>query len=430
MDDKQRLTYIYLFKWSVIAIASGLICSSVVHIFSLIIDYSTSILSVLPVPVFLWPAIGAVIAGGIIYKLQIHAAGEGIPSYIRGVRIHEGELLTSVTFFKFWAAVFTLGFYGNGGIVGPLGRVCSGIMSFIIRKIKIVFKKPDWHTASICGMAAAVGTIFHSSIGAGIFAVEIIKRAKMGYRDIFPAVLASSSAVLVCKTLGWRSFYHINVPGQFMNVGMLHALLIAIMLSGFGGALYVSFYGKMSRLFRRKEGNLLLKAVAGSASAGILVWFMNPSMMGASKGVIPALLGGEMDLIYGKLPVFMPAALVLLLMAVLKGAGNCITVASGMSAGFTGPAAIMGMLIGASVGYFFGIDPESPTFYAMVAAGFCGMLSSSMNIPLAAAIMTVEIFGLQYSFPAGFASVVGFQVTRHVTIYDYALEEGEDEDDY
>lgn len=90
----------------------------------------------------------------------------------------------------------------------------------------------------------------------------------------------------------------------------------------------------------------------------------------------------------------------------------------------------MGMLLGAFVANLFGLESTSPTYYAFLAAGFCGMIASSMNIPLAAAVMTVEIFGLHYSFPAGFAAVVGFQVTRHTTIYDFALKEAEEDDDH
>ncbi|MBN1760659.1 MAG: hypothetical protein JW863_20185 [Chitinispirillaceae bacterium] len=56
-------------------------------------------------------------------------------------------------------------------------------------------------------------------------------------------------------------------------------------------------------------------------------------------------------------------------------------------------------------------------------------LSGSMNIPLAAAVMTIELFGLQYSFPAGFSAVIGFQVMRHKTIYDYAVRDQERLDD-
>ncbi len=44
-----------------------------------------------------------------------------------------------------------------------------------------------------------------------------------------------------------------------------------------------------------------------------------------------------------------------------------------------------------------------------------------MNIPLAAAVMTIEIFGLQYSLAAGLAAIIGFQINRYQTIYDFAM---------
>jgi len=42
-------------------------------------------------------------------------------------------------------------------------------------------------------------------------------------------------------------------------------------------------------------------------------------------------------------------------------------------------------------------------------------------------VITTESFGLQYSFPAGLAAIVGFQVNRHRTIYDYAIPPGGDD---
>ena len=51
-------------------------------------------------------------------------------------------------------------------------------------------------------------------------------------------------------------------------------------------------------------------------------------------------------------------------------------------------------------------------------AAIIGMLLSST---LAAAVITIEIFGLATSFTAGLAAVIGFQITRHKTIYDYTV---------
>ena len=117
----------------------------------------------------------------------------------------------------------------------------------------------------------------------------------------------------------------------------------------------------------------------------------------------------------------LPIGLTLIVMLVFKAVFNCLTVGSGMSAGFAGPSILIGMLLGASMAYFLKIPIPSPSYYAFIAAGFSGMLASSMNVPLAAAVITTEIFGLNYSLPAGLAAIIGFQINRHHTIYDYAL---------
>jgi len=93
-----------------------------------------------------------------------------------------------------------------------------------------------------------------------------------------------------------------------------------------------------------------------------------------------------------------------------------------MSAGFTGPSALVGMLLGVSAASFLHIEIGSSTYFAFMAAGFSGMLSSSMNVPLAAAILSIEVFGLEYSFPAAVSSIIGFQMMRGSTIYSYATE--------
>lgn len=427
LKKQTRLSYQYLLKWIILSITAGIIGSVLVHFFVKFTSAILSTVSSFKLPIFIIPLIGAGVAGGIIYRLQPHAAGEGIPSYIRGVRIHKGDLLFSVTFYKFFAALATVATLGNGGLVGPLGRVCAGIMAAIAGKLKkwhVVFTQEDQHTAAVCGLAAAVGTIFHSSIGGGIFAVEIIQRARMGYKDLFPAILSSSTAVFVCKSLGWPSFYQFSSVDKFMDITMIGWLLLLCICTGVLGGFYTFLYNRTTKIIKRKEGNVLLKVVAGSLVAALLAWIINPQLMGTSSDIIPALfspVGDKIELLSGNTSFIPHLGIILLIMFFAKIVCNCITVGCGMSAGFTGPAAIAGMLLGASLAHFLNIDITSPTYFAFLAAGFSGFLASSMNIPLAAAIMTTDIFGLQHCFPAALAAVIGFQVTRHETIYDYAL---------
>ena len=420
--ENTKLAYIYLLKWVFLSLLAGILGTIIVHSFKFLLSGITYFLLSHPVPQPVYAVFGALFTGGIIYKLQPDASGEGIPSYIQGIRFREGSLPLSVTLFKYLSSLATLSTFGNGGVVGPVGRVSAGVMSFVSSGLrKIGFRLEDIHTASICGMAAAVGAIFHTSIGGGIFAVEIIQRKSMGYKDLFPAILSSSTAVFLSKAFGLGTFYSIRVPDAFMDVRMIGWLLALSALAGICGGFYTRLYAFIRQLIKREKGRVLIKVIAGSAIASGIAWAINPELLGVSTGLIQAIITGDIPSLSGRLTTAVPIGWVLVIMLICKALCNCITVGSGMSAGFTGPAAIIGMLLGASFTYFLNIGQSSPTFYAFIAGGFSGMLASSMNIPLAAAVMTIEIFGLQYGLPAGLAAIVGFQINRHFTIYDYAV---------
>lgn len=365
--------------------------------------------------------VGACIVGGIIYRIQPRSTGEGIPSYIHSIQRKRGVFGFSETFFKFIAALITLAFYGNGGIVGPLGHATSGIMSFITHRSNRLFRlfdDDDTRTAAICGMAAALGAIFHSSIGSGIFAVEILQRKSMSYRDLFPAILSSATAVFFCKATGWKSFYLFATTDAFMDVRKIGWLLLFVTLTGATGWLYTTLFRLVSIHFQRHCTHFFFCVTLGSIVAFFLAWLVNPALLGTSNALIEALITHDITLIMGQLSA-LPLVPVVIIMLLIKMTANCITVGSGMSAGFAGPTIIVGMLLGVAASHIAGVAALSPTYYAFLAAGFAGMLSSAMNVPLAAAVMAIEIFGLQYSFPAGLAAILGFQVTRHITIYDY-----------
>ena len=221
-NKEYRRSLLFLAKWTFVAILSGCIGTAVVQGFNYLLTQIAILteqsFSFLPA----WTIAGAAICGLILYRFSPGSAGEGIPSYLNGLHKHKGILNPKETAFKFLAALTTLGTYGNGGIVGPLGRVSAGIMSFFAVKFKrLRFNDWDIRTATICGLAAAVGTIFHSSIGGGVFAVEIVQKSEMRYRDLFPAILSSSTAVFICKAFGWQSFYPINAVPEFMSPNLL-----------------------------------------------------------------------------------------------------------------------------------------------------------------------------------------------------------------
>jgi CIC family chloride channel protein len=422
ISSNTRLSYLYLLKWMFLALVAGVSGSLLTHSFTYLLFMANRSFLISPIPLPAVSLLGALFTAGLIYRIEPRATGEGLPSYIRGIRFHGGMLPFSETLAKYPAGLATLGTFGNGGVVGPVGRVSAGLMSFMCGRLRrLGFTDDDVRTATICGVAATVGTMFRTPIGGGIFAVEIIQRRSMGYRDLFPAILASSIAVLLSRALKLPSYYLIGGIRGNMEFNMIGWVLLMAVLTGLAGGLFTRLYEYIARAFKREEGKILLKAVSGSLVASAIAWAINPELLGTSSIFLTNLSTGNLQALTGRLSASLPLVLVLPAMILCKALCNCITVGSGMSAGFTMPAIIVGMLLGATVATALRIDPGSPAYYALVATGYSGILASSMNIPIAAAVMGVEVFGVHYSVPVTLAAIIGFQINRHQTVYDFAM---------
>ena len=168
---------------------------------------------------------------------------------------------------------------------------------------------------------------------------------------------------------------------------------------------------------------VVTKVLTGTVIAAGVTSLINPEIMGTGEYIITDLTSGGSTSLYGNLPPSVPIVVVLLILAALKLMANSITVGSGLSGGFTGPAAIIGMLLGRVAADLMGIAEGSLEYHAMIAAGFTGMLASTLNIPIAAAIIGIEIFGIQHGVATGLTAVLAFQLNRRQTIYDSSLED-------
>lgn len=278
--------------------------------------------------------------------------------------------------------------------------------------------------SAICGFSAALGAIFFSPIGAGIFAVEILQKNQINYKNLFPAILASSTAVYVSKLFGWEPFFALKTKAALLDLRLTGWLIILALMLGLVGMIYTSFYSITVSLFNRtNKEKLLFNVVIGSALAGVLAWLINPEIMGMSENLFVALSNGNFNVFYGNLPKSLSIVYVLIIVFVIKAVTNSITVGSGMSAGFTGPSILMGMIVSLIFIKLLNIEPLSSNYYAFLAAGFAGLLAANMNVPIAAAVMAIEIFGMHYSFPAGISAIIAFQVNRENTVYDQTFRE-------
>jgi CIC family chloride channel protein len=424
----------FLLRWTIQAAISGIAAASLVHLFDATLRILWSWHQVSGIPAIPLAIAAATITGVFLYRLAPTAAGEGIPAYLDAIKDRDAVLPLRDTIVKYPAALLSLGFYGSGGVVGPLGRVVSGLAQAITTWLQQLFPhlfadsdtaNAHYHaptTAAISGMAAAVAAIFHAPIAGAVFAVEIIQSDQLRYHQLFPAVLSSAGAVFFMDHFGWSApLQAILAPLQPEQLNVVPVLIVGL-FSGSIGRFYTGFYRLLARRMGRYDRkNRTLRLIIGMTAASIVSLLVHPTIAGTSPE-IPIIVGlGDISRL--QIP-WLPSqgALLLLVIMVAKIVANCVTVASGMSAGFTGPAALVGMLAGAAVAMVFGYDPGGYSYTTLVVAGFAGTLASTMNIPLAASILAMEVFAPSFGVPAGLAAILGFQTARYNTIYDVALE--------
>ncbi len=435
MNTRQRsIPGAFLLRWILQAVISGGIAAFVIESARRILALGAESQWLGSIHPVLVAGGAAVITGLFIYSIAPEAAGEGIPSYLDALR-HEDRLLPiGATIFKYPAAIITLVGYGSGGTVGPLGRVVSGMSQWVTNGLGRVmpglftdFREYDesYHaptTAAISGMAAGIAALFHAPLAGAVFAVEVIQRDQLRYRQIFPAVLASSTAVFIARIAGFRPVYTGSLPAFEASWRVLLLVVILAVITGGLGIAYTRLYRWMADLFgrshMRRRTVCLIIGMTLSTAIGLS---LSPELLGTSLSLFRRLIAGELYFVDGIL-TRVPLTIALILLLVAKVMTNCLTVSSGMSAGFTGPAIIVGMLAGAVLSVVSGTAPGTATYSILVVAGISGMLASTMNIPLAASILSVEMFAPAYGIPAGLAAMIAFQTARYNTIYDAALE--------
>lgn len=374
------------------------------------------------IPFYFCPVFGAFVCGLIIYRICPDSAGEGMPAYLQAVNTEKGKLSLKATVSKYFATLFTLGFGGSGGIVGPMVRVNSGIMASLGNLfMKYGFTEEDRRVITICGASSICSAAFQSPIGAGFLAVEILKRANMRYLDLFPSIITSCLCVTLIQYLNLPAIFpfHISVfnDSYVPTKNILWIIALGFITGGFS-ILYVKFYGWM-RKFMERDSLSVINMLIGSIIVSCIAYLVHQDLLSVSFSYIENLTMGKGVWPFAGIFEGRTLFLVFLILAVLKGLTNSITVGSGLSGGFIGPSVVMGLFLGAAMAQFLAIQTDSGNYYAFLVAGMSGVLSGSLNAPLAAAIMGTEIFGTDYAVPATISSIVSFQIARSSYLYDF-----------
>lgn len=373
---------------------------------------------------FILPLLGSVIVGTLFLRRVPGSGGEGIPSYLRSVNAGTGRLGLAATVLKFPATIITLGSYCSGGIIGPLARICAGVGSSTTILLGRIFKlhgEEDIRVAAICGVSGAVSAIFHAPLGGGFFAAEILRKESLRYSDLFPSILTGGVAYAASHhLLGQEPIFRAAAPAFSMNGALALWLLLVAVAAGAFGVLFIVSFERVSRVFHR----LPFGQPGRAAIAGIFVsvlWLLHARWtLSTSMPFYFAVTGGDAASAVSSTVLQNHVSLFLLIVLVVKIIATSLTVGSGMSGGFTGPLIILGVSSGALMSSLSGFGAGTPAYYSCVACGVAAVLGAAMNIPIAAIIITIRMFGAYYALPAIIGGILAFFVFKSRTIYEYS----------
>jgi len=365
------------------------------------------------------PALGAFVAGLIVFKFAPEAKGHGTDAAIDAFHNKHGKIRSQVPFVKMVASVITMGTGGSGGREGPVAQIGAGIGSYLADRLGLNARTRRLLLAA--GIAAGVGAIFRAPLAGAIFAAEILYSGpEMESEVILPAAVASITGYSVFGAKYGYEHMFTNVGGfGFSNPLELGPYLILAIVAALGALLYVrTFYG-VSALFSKLNVPRVLKPLIGgllTGMAGFCIYVFSGDIhtldiMSTGYGVLQEILAGD------GMSVSLTVLIIIICGKILT---TSFTIGSGGSAGVFGPSMVIGGALGAAVGqvmhYFMPGLVQYPSTFAIV--GMAGFFTAAANTPISTLVMVSELTGnYELLVPSMWVCSLSFLVGRRWSIY-------------
>ncbi len=318
------------------------------------------------------PVIGFWIVG-FFARISPLILGTGVNSYKdEAVRIRPVDLAL-----KYFSTSVTLGFGGSGGLVSPILFMGKGISELFVRKGERTF--------SIAFAAGMLTFYLGAPLSAALLSVEYFEKDKVSYEDLMPAFLASTISYYNYRLLGFEPIFlnALNI-GQLPHVStreVLTAFALAPIFGGFGMLIYF-----LKVLYGRFSGRL--SPLQKTILSGLLV-----SLVGIIFG--RNVLG--LKIVYGEKEHLFIAGKVM---------ATVFTIESMGSSGYFTPLTV----IGVNLGYL--LSPLGLNAQIGAIVGISALLSSMLNVPIAAVLFPMELFGHGALIPAAIGSSVAYMLYK------------------
>lgn len=349
-------------------------------------SYTLGTFKVLLIPVS--TLLGGLISGFIVYRFAPEAEGHGTDAAISAFHYNNGKIRRRIPIIKLVASAVTIGSGGSAGREGPTAQIAAGFGSFVADTFKL--SDHDRRIAMAAGIGAGIGSIFMAPLGGALLSTEILYRQDFEVEALIPSIIASITGYAI---FGYPFAYHhlFTIPTGtvlgFSHPSALAIYLLAGILAGLGGILYVkTFYGIQALFMRFNRIPKYFRPAIGALIVGLIA-IKFPEILGLGYGWIQMVFF-EGNHITALLPLYL-----LIILFFLKIIATSLTIGSGGSGGVFAPGIVTGAFLGAALGviihpYFPFVDVAEITIVTMIA--FFGGISKA---PISVLIMGTEMTG-------------------------------------
>lgn len=391
---KSASEYILVFlKWSGISIFIGLIGGCVGALFHASVNEANIIFFKYDKLIFLLPVGGLLIVA--MYKKSNMLHNKGTDSILASIR-NDTRVPFALAPLIFISTVITHLLGGSAGREGAALQLGGSIGSNVGRLFHLDEK--DIHIVIMCGMSSVFSALFGTPITAALFALGVTSVGIMYYSGLVPCLISSLTAYLIIKLFGIAPthFDLIYTPSANL-ITILQTILIAVLCA---------------------ELSIIFCTVMHYTARYLKIWFKNPYLrivVGASAVIALTYITGTRDYNGSGMSVIENAVIggyTKNWAWALKILFTAITIGAGFKGGEIVPTFFIGATFGCFIARLIGITPGFGAAIGMIAM-FCGVL----NCPVAAIILSVELFGSEGFILFAIAAGVSYMLSGYYGLY-------------
>jgi H+/Cl- antiporter ClcA len=330
--------------------------------------------------------------GIITVQYAPEAEGPGLHIVIAAFNKRHGTLRLRTGIAKYVTTFLTMGAGTANGIVSPSALLGNAVASWF----QSTHDADQQKTLALCGVSAALSTLLGTPFGAALFAAEVVYGNYILYKRFFYCLASSVTAYTVTSFLQINPVYTV-VPLVALTPEMVFFIIVTALVVVFVNIGYIVVYQKIHDFFfdRSWKRPWLIPGLGMGLAAVVMIPVYD------ELAQVP-IVGGH------AIPVVEVHQLALVFVVICA---TSLVAGTGGSGGLFTPVMVVGVLLSASIG------SQTSFPHLLVPAGISAALCTTLNVPLASALLCVELFGPAAVVPSIIGSLTGYLLAKRYVIY-------------